>query len=94
MRYSPLTPGEIAIDREEQNAAKARAREVITANPAYDEIQAGLKEPGFLSKEGNPALALRESLMHQLFVMIHMNRDTGRFGDCVVKTFEGMEGFE
>ncbi|MBP7411476.1 hypothetical protein [Methanoculleus sp. 10] len=85
---------QVPIDREEQEAMKGRVREIITTNPAYDGIRAGLERLGFQAKEDNPALALWENREHELFVMVHMDPDTGRLRDYEVKTFEEMEGFE
>ncbi len=85
---------QIEVDREGQEAMKSRVREMIVANATYDGIREGLEALGFQAKEDNPALALWESRKHELFVMVHMDPETGRLGECEVKTFEEMEGFE
>ena len=85
---------QVAIDREAQETMKTRVREVIAAGPAYDDIRAALEDLGFQAKEDNPALALWENGENELFVMVHMDPDTGRLRDYEVKTFEDMEGFE
>jgi len=73
---------------------KGCAREVITGGAAYDGIREGLENLGFRAKEDDPALALWENREHELFVMVHMDPETGRLRDYEVKTFEEMEGFE
>jgi len=85
---------QVQIDREEQEAMKGCAREVITGGAAYDGIREGLENLGFRAKEDDPALALWENREHELFVMVHMDPETGRLRDYEVKTFEEMEGFE
>jgi hypothetical protein len=85
---------QVTIDREEQERVRARVREVIATSPAYGDIRAGLEHLGFQAKEDNPALALWENGENELFVMVHMDPDTGRLRGCEVKTFEEMEGFE
>ncbi|MCE5337579.1 MAG: hypothetical protein LLF90_02690 [Methanomicrobiaceae archaeon] len=85
---------QVQIDREEQEAMMGRVREIITGGATYDGIREGLAGLGFRAKEDNPALALWENREHELFVMVHMDPETGRLGDYEVKTFEEMEGFE
>ncbi len=94
MRYGPRMREQIQVDREEQETMKGRVREMITANTTYDGIREGLEALGFRAKEDKPALALWESGEHELFVMVHMDMQTGRLRDYEVKTFEEMEGFE
>lgn len=83
-----------SIDREEQEALKARVREMVTVETTYDRIREGLVDLGFVAKEDKPALALWENREHELFVMVHMSPETGRLQDYEVKTFEEMEGYE
>ncbi|MDV4343330.1 hypothetical protein HL657_09170 [Methanoculleus sp. YWC-01] len=87
-------PRRIEINREEQEAMRARVRELIATNTTYNGIRAGLEGLGFRAKEDKPALALWESGEHELFVMVHMDPKTGSLQDCEVKTFEETEGFE
>ncbi|WP_214020687.1 hypothetical protein [Methanoculleus sp.] len=87
-------PKRVQIDREEQEAMKGRVREMIVANATYDGIRKGLEGLGFRAKEDKPALALWESREHELFVVVHMDPETGSLQDCEVKTFEETEGFE
>lgn len=84
----------ILVDREEQEAMRGRVREVVTGSADYDEIKEGLLRLGFRAKEDKPALALWESSEHELFVMVHIDPDTGRLRDYEVMTFEETEGFE
>lgn len=84
----------VQIDREKQEAMKARVRELIAGNTTYDGIRAGLEGLGFRAKEDKPALALWESGEHELFVVVHTDPKTGSMQDCEVKTFEETEGFE
>jgi len=85
---------DILVDREEQEVMRGRARAVIAGGATYDEIREGLQGLGFQAKEDNPALAIWENHEYDLFVLVHMNRETGRLQDYEVKTFEEMEGFE
>ncbi|MCK9298184.1 MAG: hypothetical protein M0P21_04375 [Methanoculleus sp.] len=87
-------PRRIEINREEQEAMRARVQELIAGNTTYNGIRAGLEGLGFRAKEDKPALALWESGEHELFVMVHMDPKTGSLQDCEVKTFEETEGFE
>jgi len=84
----------ILVDREEQEAMRGRVREFITGGATYGEIREGLQDLGFQTKEDKPALALWESGDYELFVMVHIDPETGRLRDCEVKTFEEMEGYE
>ncbi|MCK8519252.1 hypothetical protein [Methanoculleus sp. 7T] len=84
----------ILVDREEQEAMRGRVREVVTGSSGYDEIKKGLENLGFRAKEDKPALALWESGEHELFVMVHIDPDTGKLRDYEVMTFEEAEGFE
>lgn len=83
-----------SIDREEQEALKARVREMVTVETTYERIRESLASLGFVAKEDKPALALWENREHELFVMVHMDSETGKLQDYEVKTFEEMEGFE
>jgi len=73
---------------------RGRVREVVTGSSGYDEIKKGLENLGFRAKEDKPALALWESGEHELFVMVHIDSDTGKLRDYEVMTFEEAEGFE
>lgn len=84
----------IEINRDEQEAMKARVREMVTVDTTYDRIRESLAGLGFVAKEDKPALALWENREHELFVMIHMDPETDRLRDYEVKTFEEMEGYE
>jgi len=84
----------ILVDREEQEAMRGRVREIITGGATYGEIREGLQDLGFQTKEDKPALALWESSDYELFVMVHIDPETGRLRDYEVKTFEEMEGYE
>ncbi len=94
MRYGLPMREQLEVDREEQEAMKTRIREMIIANGTYDGIREGLEALGFRAKEDRPALALWENSRHELFVVVHMDPETGRLRDCEVKTFEETEGFE
>jgi len=85
---------QLQVDREEQEAMKARVREMIAATTTYDGIREGLEELGFRAKEDKPGLALWENSEHELFVVVHMDPETGGLRDYDVKTFEETEGFE
>lgn len=84
----------ILVDREEQEAMRGRVREIITGGTVYGEIREGLRNLGFQAKEDKPALAIWESSDYELFVMVHVDPETGRLRDYEVKTFEEMEGYE
>lgn len=85
---------QVVVDREEQEAMKARVREVVTVDTTYERIREALESLGFLAKEDKPALALWESREHELFVLVHMDPKTGGLRDYEVKTFEEMEGID
>ena len=87
-------PEQVPIDREAQGSMKDRVREMFDANPTYDEIRGALGALGFQAMEDRPALALWESGEHELFVLVHMDPETGRLQDHMVSTFEEMEEFE
>ncbi|KDE55395.1 hypothetical protein [Methanoculleus sp. MH98A] len=87
-------PEQVPIDRDAQEAMKARIREKLAAKPTYDEVREALGALGFQAKEDRPALALWENGEHELFVLVHMDPKTGRLRDHVVSTFEEAEGFE
>ncbi|MDD3070333.1 MAG: hypothetical protein PHX88_03975 [Methanoculleus horonobensis] len=87
-------PEQVPIDRDAQEAMKARIREMFAANPTYDEVREILGSLGFQAKEDRPALALWESGEHELFVLVHIDPKTGTLRDHAVSTFEEMEGFE
>lgn len=73
---------------------RGRVREAIAGGETYDEIRKALKDLGFQAKEDNPALGLWENPEHELFVMVHMDPQTGRLRDSDVRTFEETEGDE
>lgn len=73
---------------------RGRVREIITGGATYGEIREGLRNLGFWAKEDKPALAIWESGEHELFVMVHIDPESGRLRDYEVKTFEEVEGSE
>ncbi|BBL68846.1 hypothetical protein [Methanoculleus chikugoensis] len=87
-------PEQVPIDRDAQEAMKARIRETFAANPTYDEVRELLGALGFHAKEDRPALALWENGEHELFVLVHIDPKTGTPRDYAVSTFEEAEGFE
>lgn len=87
-------PEQVPFDREAQEAMRARIREMLDENPAYNEIRDTLVALGFQAKEDRPALALWENGEHELFVLVHIDPETGGLQDHMVSTFEEMEGFE
>lgn len=87
-------PEQVPIDRDAQEAMKARVRETLAGNLTYDEIREALGALGFRAKEDRPALALWENGEHELFVLVHIDPETGRLRDYAVSTFEEAEGFE
>ncbi|ABN57694.1 MULTISPECIES: hypothetical protein [Methanoculleus] len=87
-------PEQVPIDRDAQEAMKARIRETLAANPAYAEVREALEALGFRAKEDRPALALWENGEHELLVLVHIDPKTGRLRDHMVSTFEETEGFE
>ncbi|MDN5340372.1 MAG: hypothetical protein PWQ30_1481 [Euryarchaeota archaeon] len=87
-------PEQVPIDRNAQEALRARIREKLTANPTYDEVREFLGALGFQAKEDRPALALWENGEYELFVLVHIDQKSGRLRDHAVSTFEEAEGFE
>jgi hypothetical protein len=81
----------VVIDREEQQAMVERVQNVITGNATYEGMREELYNMGFSVKEDKPALAIWESPQFEIFVLIHMDPETGDLRDHEVKTFEEME---
>ena len=87
-------PKLMKIDRDVQEAMKERVREVVTVNAPYERIREALWDLGFQAKEDKPALALWENPEYELFLMIHVNPETGLLQNYDVRTFEETEGYE
>jgi hypothetical protein len=83
---------EILIDREAQQAMRDRVEKMIRETATYEGIRKELHNMGFWAEEDNPALALWESGEYELFVVVHMDPDTGKLRDYAVSTFEETEG--
>jgi hypothetical protein len=83
----------IQLDPEEQGVVRAQVLSIIAGGATYDEIREGLQGLGFQAKEDNPALGIWENHEYDLFVLVRMDRETGRLQEFMVKTFEEMEGF-
>ena len=87
-------PEQVPLNRDAQEAMKARIRENLAADPTYDEVRELLGTLGFHAKEDRRALALWENGEHELFVLVQIDPETGRLRDHAVSTFEEVAGFE